>query len=116
MGALEGIHVNGARSYDTGVSHLLFADDTLIFCKPEVSQLGYLRCILVLFKAMSGLKVNISKSVLIPVREVPELNSLAQFFGCGVDFLPSSYLGLPLGATFKSKAVWDPVVERFRKS
>ena len=33
----------------------------------------------------------------------------------GVDFPPSSYLGLPLGATFKSKAVWDPVVERFRK-
>jgi len=94
---------------------LLFADDTLIFCKPEVSQLGYLRCILVLFEAMSGLKINLSKSVLILVGEVPELNYLAQFFGCGVDSLPSSYLGLPLGASFKSKAVWDPVVEWFRK-
>jgi len=49
---LEGIHINGSRSEDTWVSHLLFANDTLIFCKPEVSQLGYLRCILVLFEAM----------------------------------------------------------------
>jgi len=56
-----------------------------------------------------------SKSVLIPIGEVPELDNLAQFFGCGVDSLPSSYLGLPLGASFKSKVVWEPVVERFRK-
>jgi len=62
---------------------------------------------------MSELKVNMSKSVLIPVGEAPELNSLAQFFGCGVDFLPSSHL---LGASFKSNAVWEPVVKRFRKS
>ena len=68
-----------------------------------------------LFEVMSGLKINLSKSVIIPVGEVPELDNLAQFFGCGVDSLPSSYLGLPLGASFKSKVVWEPVVERFRK-
>jgi len=94
---------------------LLFVDDTLIFCKLEVDQLGYLRCILVLFEVMLGFKINLSKSVLIPIGEVPELNNLAQFFGCGVDYLPSSYLGLPLGATYKCKLVWDPVVERFWK-
>jgi len=64
---------------------------------------------------MLGLKINLSKSVLIPVGEVPDLNNLAQFFGCGVDFLPSSYLGLALGASFKSKMVWESVVERFQK-
>lgn len=26
--------------------------------------------------------------------------------------LPASYLGLPLGAPFKSKAMWDPVINR----
>ena len=64
---------------------------------------------------MSGLKINLSKGVLIPIGKVPELNNLAQFFGCGADYLPSSYLGLPLGASYKCKAVWDPVVDRFRK-
>jgi len=47
--------------------------------------------------------------------EVPKLNNLAYFFGCGVDYLPSSYLSLPLVATYKCKAVWEPVVERIRK-
>jgi len=74
VGFLEVIHINSSRSEDMWVSHLLFADDTLIFCKPEV---GYLKCILVLFEVMSELKINLSKSVLIPVGEVPELNNLA---------------------------------------
>jgi len=54
-------------------------------------------------------------SVLIPIGEVPKLNNSAHFFGCSVDYLPSSNLGLPLGATYKCKAVWEPVVERFQK-
>ena len=64
---------------------------------------------------MSGLRVNLSKSALISVGEVHNVNALARFFGCGVDYLPSSYLGLPLGAPYKSIAIWDPVVERFHK-
>jgi len=78
-------------------------------------MLGYLKCILLVFEAMSGLRVNLSKSALIPIGEVPNVNALAHFFGCAVDYLPSSYLGLPLGASYKSKAVWDPVVEKFHK-
>ena len=85
------------------------------FCKPHESNLGYLRCVLLLFEALSGLKVNLAKSVIIPIGEVPDLHQLAHFFGCGVDSLPSTYLGLPLGASFKSKIVWEPVIERFQK-
>jgi len=77
---LEGIHINGSRSEDNLISHLLFVGDTLIFCKPEVNQLGYLRCILVLFEVMSGLKINLSKSVLIRIGELPKLNNLAHVF------------------------------------
>jgi len=115
VGFLEGIHINGSRLDDVLVSHLLFAGDTLILRNLEVSQLGYLRCIIVLFEMMSGLKINLCKSVFIPFGEVPELNNLAQLFDCGVDSLPSSYLGLPLGASFKSKVVLETIVERFRK-
>ena len=49
---LEGIHINGSWQEDILISHLLFDDDTLIFYKSEVSQLGYLRCIIVLFGVM----------------------------------------------------------------
>jgi len=97
------------------ISHLLFADNTLIFCKPDESNLGYFKIILPVFEAMSGLRVNLSRSVIIPIGEVPNVNVLAHFFGCRVDYLPSSHLGLPLGASYKSKAVWESIVERFHK-
>jgi len=77
--------------------------------------MGYSRCILLLFEAMSGLRVDSSKSSLISIGEVPNIHYLAHFFGCGVSALPSTYLGLPLGASFKCKVVWDPIVERFQK-
>ena len=70
---------------------------------------------LLLFEAMTGLRVNLSKSSLIPIGEIPNIHHLASFFHCGISALPSIYLGLPLGASFKSKAVWDPGVERFQK-
>jgi len=68
-----------------------------------------------LFEVMSGLKINLSKSVLVPTGEVPELNHLAHFFCCGVDYLHLSYLDLALWATYKCKAVWELVLERFQK-
>ena len=59
--------------------------------------MGYFKIILPVFEAMSGLRVNLSRSVIIPIGEVPNVNVLAHFFGCRVDYLPSFYLGLPLG-------------------
>jgi len=70
-----------------------------------VSGLGYLRCILLIFEAMSGLRVNFSKNVLIPIGEVPQFQHMAHFFGCRIDYLLLSYLGLPLGVNFESKVV-----------
>ena len=61
------------------------------------------------FKAMSGLKINFEKSEVIPVGEVDLLEELACEIGCKVGKLPSSYLGLPLGASYKSVIVWKNV-------
>ena len=38
---------------------------------------------------------------------------LAAKLGCKIGSLPSSYLGLPLGAPYKFVAAWDGVEERF---
>jgi len=78
----------------------------------KLSNVGYLSCILLFFEAMSGLRVSFA---LIPISDVPHIHLLAHLFGCGVDRLLSSYIGLPLGATFKSISIWDYVVERFHK-
>jgi len=87
VGILKGFHVDSSFSCGLLVSHLLFADDTLLFCRPYESDLGYLRCVLLLFEAMSGLKVNLAKSSIVPIGEIPNIHHLASFFNCGVSAL-----------------------------
>ncbi|WJZ80362.1 hypothetical protein VitviT2T_000290 [Vitis vinifera] len=114
-GYLSGCRVKGRSEEGVLISHLLFADDTLVFCKPSQDHLTYLSWLLMWFEATSGLRINLEKSELIPVGRVENMDDLAWEFGCKVGSLPSTYLGMPLGASFKSTSVWDGVEERFRK-
>ena len=66
------------------------------------------------FEALSGLKINLEKSEIIPVGRVENIDFLTKAFRCRVGSLPS-YLGLALGAPFKSVSVWDGVEERLRR-
>ena len=40
---------------------------------------------------------------------------MAAILGCKTVQLPINYLGLPLGAKFKSKAIWDPILEKMER-
>lgn len=61
---------------------------------------------------MSGLKINMAKSELFGVGEVTNISYLAWILGCKIGYLPSVYLGLPLGVGFISKRMWEPVIAR----
>lgn len=67
------------------------------------------------FEGVTSLKVNLAKSALIGVGEVPNLDMLATDLGCRIGSLPVTYLGLPIGAQYKSVNVWNPVVERIQR-
>ena len=97
------------------ISHLLFADDTIVFCEARKEYLTYLSWILFWFEAASGLRINLDKSEIIPVGEVEEVEEMAAELGCKVGSMPSVYLGLPLGAPNKSTVVWDGVEEKMRR-
>lgn len=97
------------------ISHLLFVDDTLIFCYASKEQLTHLLWILLWFEMLSGPKINLHKIKVIPIGKEVRGERLAKLLGCKLGKLPTTYLGLPLGASYKSKAMWDGVEERFRK-
>ena len=84
------------------ISHLLYAGDTVLFCDAKQEQLMYLGWTLMWFEAFTGLRINLSKSEIIPVGTVSNVETLAIELGCGVGSLPTTYLGLPLGAPHKS--------------
>ena len=54
------------------------------------------------FEAMSGLKINLNKSEIILVRSIDNVVELALELRCGIGSFPTSYLGLPLGASHKA--------------
>ena len=58
-----------------------------------------------------GLRINLNKSEILPMDRVENVELLAAELGCKVGSLPSTYLGLPLGASHKSVMVWDGVEE-----
>jgi hypothetical protein len=115
VGLLSGFPVGREAIDPLKISHLLFADDTLIFCEANPDSLTYLRVMLTCFEATSGLRVNLGKFELVQVGEVPHLEELADILGCKTATLPMKYLGLPLGAHFKVQSICDPVVEKLER-
>jgi hypothetical protein len=111
-GLLSGFSVGSRNNEAMIVSHLLFADDTLIFCEPNVEHFRDLRCLFLCFEAVSGLKINLSKSEIVPIGDVGDVRGLASILGCGVASLPMKYLGLPLGAHYKASAIWSGIIEK----
>ncbi|KAF5476218.1 hypothetical protein F2P56_007951, partial [Juglans regia] len=58
-GFLAGFQVGNGSGGPIIISHLLFADDTLVFYEADNSQIQTLRALLLCFEAVSGLKVKL---------------------------------------------------------
>jgi hypothetical protein len=97
------------------ILHLLFADDTILFCDVDPEKLMYIRLILTCFEEVTGLKVNMAKSKMIPIGEVQNLPNLADILSCKIGVLPMNFLGMPLGSSFKSISIWNPIIEKMER-
>lgn len=93
-----------------------YADDTLIIMPAEEQQLLNLKEILDTYAASTGLKVNFSKSSLVPINiESDRANLLAAAIGCKVGAMPFTYLGLPLGTTRPTIEEYMPLMHRIER-
>ena len=114
-GFISGCRLRRREGMEMNVSHLLFADDTIIFCEARKEHLTHLGWILAWFEAASSLRINLAKSELITVGEVEDIEDMAVELGCRVGDFPVKYLGLPLRAHHKALSMWDGVEERMRR-
>ena len=71
--------------------------------------------VLTCLEAVTGLKVNMAKSEMVPIGEVNGLNALADLLYCHIGSLPMQYLSMPLGASYKALAIWNPIVEKIER-
>ena len=113
LGILEGIKIG---RQNVSLSHLQFADDTILFC-PEDRRifLNYIR-ILDCFSLMSGLRINYEKTAIIPLNCAKDwVLQMKSELNCSVLSLPVKYLGIPLGANPKRLETWRPIIDRIKK-
>uniref|UniRef100_A0A2N9IM47 Reverse transcriptase zinc-binding domain-containing protein n=1 Tax=Fagus sylvatica TaxID=28930 RepID=A0A2N9IM47_FAGSY len=100
-GSEQIISENGGSRSDSGVSRR--------------EQVLHIRKVLSCFEAVTGLRVNLTKSEMVPVGVVDCTQSLADLLCCRVGTLPMLYLGMPLGAKYKALNVWNSVLEKIER-
>ena len=116
MGAyLSSWRVRGRSGEGILISHLLFVDDTLVFCEASQDQISYQSWLLMWFEACSSLRINLEKSELILMGKVHNIEDFALELGCKVGGLPSCYLGLPFGGALQIRQCGMALKKDFEK-
>jgi hypothetical protein len=99
-----------------GVVSLQYADDTIVFSDPSESYLRNLKCSLIWFEKLSGMRINYHKSELIPCNMFEEqTHTTAHIFGCPAGSFPIKYLGIPLHFDKLRREDIQPLVDNILK-
>nr|CCA66235.1 hypothetical protein [Beta vulgaris subsp. vulgaris] len=113
LGFWEGVEVSKGG---LKLSHLQYADDTLIFCAPRIDYLQNIKKVLILFHLASGLQINFHKSSLIGINVSNQwMKDATASLLCKGGSLPFNYLGLPIGGDSSRIKTWEPILERISK-
>ena len=87
-----------------GLSHLQYADDTVILLQYSPEILKNIRLILSTYEVLSGMKINYEKSEILSIGLDEDILLAANILGCKVGALPMRYLGMPVSSAKISKA------------
>jgi len=95
------------------LTHLQFADDTLMFCEADLHYLSLIKELLLSFQVFSGPAINYDKSALIVLgMDDKWAKSATDMLGCLKVQLPIKYLGIPLGANMRKTSSWHCIIEK----
>lgn len=101
------------KASSPAVSHLIFADDILLFCKGELSSVKIIMSGVSVFSNISGLKINAEKSACF-FGNVSEnvAGDILNYTGFIRASFPITYLGLPLITTKLRNSDCLPLVQK----
>lgn len=95
---------------------LQYADDTIILCRAQTSDILELKSCLDLFAQATGLQINFSKSTLATLHTDDSLRSaLAQTLQYKLENFPLTYLGLPLSLSKLRTCDLQPTIAKADK-
>lgn len=95
---------------------LLYADDALLFFKPDPNQAQAIRLTLLVFQQVSGLATNLEKSELLTMNTTQENKiATATVLNCRLTELPVIYLGIPLSDKRLPKSAYVDLLHRLSK-
>ncbi|PKU71795.1 Putative ribonuclease H protein [Dendrobium catenatum] len=97
---------------NNSLSHLLYADDVLVFGATNLPNALNLNLILDDFAASSGLKINNSKCTIIFSKETHLNSDIANLLGYQISVLALKYLGLPIALKKLSFSNFLPQLSR----
>lgn len=101
----------GVGHGDLSITHLQYADDTLIFCDANMESLKNIKKALILFQLASGLQINFHKSSLICINTSSQwVEKAANALLCKKGEIPFTYLGLPIGGMSSRIKLWESVM------
>ena len=113
MGMFRGVLMGAGQLH---VTHLQFADDTLIFCGANEQYLHDIKRILLSYQSFPGLAVNYNKSGLIVLgKNESWAQSVADSLECSLVQLPITYLGVPLGANIRKFSSWQSILDKIQQ-
>jgi hypothetical protein len=80
-----------------GIVALEYADDTLLFSTCDKEAIRNLKCVLMLFEQVSGMRINFHKSEWVPMNlDEDQIHEIAHVVSCPVGSFPIKYLGVLL--------------------
>jgi hypothetical protein len=84
--------------------------------KASQRELFCLKALLESYALSTGLRINYTKSCLVPINtDSKKIELLTGLFGCKIESLPFTYLGLPMGTTKPRVEHYGPIMSKIER-
>jgi mannosylglycoprotein endo-beta-mannosidase len=106
-------HCHRHSKADGPYSVLQYADDTLLLVRAEITDIRRLKVTLDNFALATSLKINYSKSTLVPIHVPPScLQRIVCILQCQQASFPQVYSGLPLSNVKLNLTAFTPLISK----